>query len=204
MGEISGCSSVAVIGAGAAGTLVAAQIAAQATARRASTGSQQHLHIMLVDPTAEWGTGVAYSTRDPRHRLNVSAGRISAWPDREDHFLQWLAEHHPEYAEPATFAPRMLYRDYLQAVLADSLEAAGPAVRLERVTDQVTGLVPLGRRWRVRVGQDTTRYVDAVVLALGSGRPDDGWAPDQPAALTALRERPLGARRAGPAGRARR
>ncbi len=37
--------------------------------------------------------------------------------------------------------------------------------------------MPLGRRWRVQVGRDRTRYVDAVVLALGSGTPDDGWAP---------------------------
>jgi uncharacterized NAD(P)/FAD-binding protein YdhS/tetratricopeptide (TPR) repeat protein len=168
MGQISGCSSVAVVGAGAAGTLVAAQLAAQAA---------QPLEIVLVDPSPRTGEGVAYSTRDPRHRLNVSAGRISAWPDRPDHFLDWLAAHHPEYADPAAFAPRLLYGDYLRDVLAESLAAAGGSVRVVRVEDRVTGLVPLGRRWRIRVGQDGTRYVDAVVLALGSGPPDDSWAP---------------------------
>ena len=171
MGEISGCCSIAVVGAGAAGTLVAAQLAVQAGQR------QQPLEIVLIDPRPRTGEGVAYSTTDPRHRLNVSAGRISAWPDQEDHFLQWLRVHAPEYAEPAAFAPRMLYGDYLRDVLDESLATAGDSVRLERVVDEVTGLVPLGRRWRVRVGQDGTRYVDAVVLALGSGQPDDGWAP---------------------------
>ncbi len=171
MGEISGCCSIAVVGAGAAGTLVAAQLAVQAGQR------QQPLEIVLIDPRPHTGEGVAYSTTDPRHRLNVSAGRISAWPDQEDHFLKWLRVHAPEYAEPAAFAPRMLYGDYLRDVLDESLTTAGDSVRLERVVDEVTGLVPLGRRWRVRVGQDGTRYVDAVVLALGSGQPDDGWAP---------------------------
>jgi uncharacterized NAD(P)/FAD-binding protein YdhS len=178
MGQISGCNSVAVVGAGAAGTLVAAQLAAQAGEGRGRTGrTGQPLEIVLVDPSPRTGDGVAYATRDPRHRLNVSAGRISAWPDRADHFLHWLAQNHPEYADPAAFAPRMLYGDYLRDVLAESLAAAGDSVRLVRVEDRVTGLVPLGRRWRIRVGQDGTRYVDAVVLALGSGPPDDGWAP---------------------------
>src|SRR6185437_6054655 len=82
-----------------------------------------------------------------------------------------------EYADPAAFAPRMLYGAYLRDVLDQSLAAAQGAVRLERELEQVTGLVPLGRRWRVQVGPDRSRYVDAVVLAVGSGTPDDGWAP---------------------------
>ena len=172
MGEISGCCSIAVVGAGAAGTLVAAQLAVQAGQR------EQPLEIVLIDPRPTPATASPTRPRDPRHRLNVSAGRISAWPDQDDHFLQWLRVHAPEYAEPAAFAPRMLYGDYLRDVLDESLAAAGelgPA--RARHCDEVTGLVPLGRRWRVRVGQDSTRYVDAVVLAVGSGTPDDGWAP---------------------------
>src|SRR4051812_37211856 len=168
----SGCSSVAIVGAGAAGTLTAAQLAVQASA----TG--QRLDLVLVDPRQETGQGVAYSTTDPRHRLNVSAGRISAWPDRPDHFLDWLTTHAPEFAQPATFAPRTLYGQYLRAVLDEALADAGDAVTLDRVHDSVTGLVPLGRRWRLRVGADHTRYVDAVVLAIGSGSPDDRWAPE--------------------------
>jgi uncharacterized NAD(P)/FAD-binding protein YdhS/tetratricopeptide (TPR) repeat protein len=169
--KVTGWSSVAVVGAGAAGTLAAAQLAAQAAERA------QQLEIVLYDPHPRTGEGVAYSTRDPRHRLNVSAGRISAWPDRDDHFLRWLSVHAPEYAEPAAFAPRMLYGAYLRDVLDETVAAAQGSVRLERELDQVTGLVPLGRRWRVQVGSDRTRYVDAVVLAVGSGTPDDGWAP---------------------------
>jgi uncharacterized NAD(P)/FAD-binding protein YdhS/tetratricopeptide (TPR) repeat protein len=166
-------NSVAIVGAGAAGTLVAAQLARQAAA------GPHPLQMVLFDPQARTADGVAYSTRDPRHRLNVSAGRISAWPDREDDFLRWLTRHAPEHAYPAAFAPRMLYGDYLRDVLDESVAAADGSVTLERETHEVTGLVPLGRRWRVQVGRDRTRYVDAVVLALGSGTPDDRWAPQE-------------------------
>jgi uncharacterized NAD(P)/FAD-binding protein YdhS/tetratricopeptide (TPR) repeat protein len=173
MGDVSGCCSVAVVGAGAAGTLTAAQLTVQATA------AGLPLEIVLIDPRPETGQGVAYSTTDARHRLNVSAGRISAWPDRPDHFLQWLSVHAAEDAEPATFAPRMLYGRYLRDVLGEALATADGLVRLVRVDGLVTGLVPLGRRWRVRVGRDQTRYVDSVVLAVGSGAPDDRWAPPE-------------------------
>lgn len=171
MGRATGCSSVAIVGAGAAGTLTAAQLARQAVA----TG--RPLHLLLVDPQPDTGRGVAYSTHDPRHRLNVSAGRISAWPDRPDDFVEWLEHHAHEYADPATFAPRGLFGSYLRDTLDQALGGADGLVTLERVHDTVTGLVPLGRRWRVRVGADSTRYVDAVVLAIGSGAADDGWAP---------------------------
>jgi uncharacterized NAD(P)/FAD-binding protein YdhS len=171
MTDQSGCCNVAVVGAGAAGTLAAAQLAAQAV------GANRQLEILLVDPSPGTGLGVAYSTTDPRHRLNVSAGRISAWPDRPDHFLDWLRDNAPEHATPAAFAPRMLFGRYLGDVLTDALSEAGDLVSLERVTGRVTGLVPLGRRWRLRVGPDDTRYVDSVVLAVGSGTPDDTWAP---------------------------
>jgi uncharacterized NAD(P)/FAD-binding protein YdhS len=171
MRKVSGCSSVAIVGAGAAGTLTAAQLAVQ------SADVGQPLEILLVDPRPTTGQGVAYSTTDPRHRLNVSAGRISAWPDRPDHFLDWLGVHAPEHAQPAAFAPRMLYGRYLRDVLDESITATDGLVRVERVEDRITGLVPLGRRWRVRVGADQTRYVDSVVLAVGSGEPDDRWAP---------------------------
>lgn len=171
MAKPGGCTSVAVVGAGAAGTLTATQLAIQAVA------DERPLEILLVDPHPETGQGVAYSTQDPRHRLNVSAGRISAWPDRPDDFVGWLRAHAPEYADPATFAPRMLYGAYLRNTLDQALAAADGLVAFERLHEDVTGLVPLGRRWRVRIGADTTRYVDAAVLAIGSGPADDGWTP---------------------------
>jgi uncharacterized NAD(P)/FAD-binding protein YdhS len=171
MGTPPGCTSVAIVGAGAAGTLTATQLAVQAVA------DERALEILLVDPHHETGQGVAYSTKDARHRLNVSAGRISAWPDRPDDFVQWLHMHASEYADPATFAPRMLFGSYLRGTLDQALAAADGLVTLDRVHEQVTGLVRLGRRWRVRIGADTTRYVDAAVLAIGSGPAGEAWAP---------------------------
>ena len=72
---------IGIVGGGAAGTLVALQCL-----RQASTP----LRIALFEP----GTpclGVAYATDRPEHLLNVPSGRMSAFPDRADDFLDWLA-----------------------------------------------------------------------------------------------------------------
>ena len=57
--------SVIVVGAGAAGTLVAIHLAR--TARRRSLG----LDVTLIDPADRWGRGVAFGTGDDQHLLNV-------------------------------------------------------------------------------------------------------------------------------------
>src|SRR6476646_3974312 len=79
-------TTVAVIGGGASGTLAAAHLARLA-GRRWPT-----VQLLLVDP-APPGEGVAYSTPDPRHRLNVPASGMSAWPDDPEHFLRWVRRH---------------------------------------------------------------------------------------------------------------
>ena len=61
--------TVAVIGAGASGTLTARHLLDRGAV------------VWLVDPAAETGRGVAYRTQDRRHRLNVCAGRMNALPD---------------------------------------------------------------------------------------------------------------------------
>src|SRR4051794_7208929 len=76
---------VAVVGAGAAGSLVAIHLAD----RLARTGAAP-FDLLLVDPDARLGRGVAYSTADPRHLLNVPAQGMSALPGRPTHFLDWV------------------------------------------------------------------------------------------------------------------
>ncbi|MGW6918024.1 FAD/NAD(P)-binding protein [Kitasatospora sp. NPDC054939] len=167
---------IGIIGAGAAGTLAAARLLREAKRRGLP------VDVDLVDPSEHTGRGLAFGTRDPRHLLNVPAGRMSAHPEEPDHFVRWLAG----AAGPADYVPRMRYGDYLADVLA---EAPGRYGRLHRVRDRVVGLTgrgPTGTAGpgtggpvRLALASGAVLTVDAVVLAVGHLPPDLRWAPPE-------------------------
>jgi hypothetical protein len=126
------CPTVAVVGAGAAGTLTAAHLA------RAATEAHRNLELLLVDPRPSTGAGTAYSTRDTRHRLNVRAGGMSAWSDDADHFVRWLRTERDPATGPTDFVPRADYGAYLAAVLDDAVAQSGGRVRLDRRYERAT------------------------------------------------------------------
>ena len=99
---------IAIVGGGVSGGLTAYHLAGRGTAAR----------VVVVDPRAELGLGLAYSTPSLRHLLNVPAGKISALPDDAGHFLRWLRGHHDAAATGETFAPRAVFGRYVHSLLA--------------------------------------------------------------------------------------
>lgn len=161
--------TVAVLGAGASGTLAASQLA------RAAGRAGRRVDIVLIDPDGP-GRGLAYSTTDLRHRLNVPAGSMSALPDEPGHFVAWLRRTVDVDFDEDGFAPRWHYGRYLAEVLAECA-AAAPRVRLEHLRLRATDVRRHGRRIRVTLSDGTYRPADAVVLALGHSEPSSNWAP---------------------------
>ena len=83
-----------IVGGGFSGAMLAARLAERG---RAS---------VLIDRSGGFGLGVAYSTPFPGHLLNVRSARMSAVEGRPGDFVDWLAAHAPERADPQGFAPR--------------------------------------------------------------------------------------------------
>ena len=73
---------IAIVGGGATGVLAALHLA-----RKLPVGMAE---ILVIEPTTRLGRGLAYSTSDPRHLLNVRVANMSAFADRPYHLLEWL------------------------------------------------------------------------------------------------------------------
>ena len=164
--------TVAVVGAGAAGTLTAVRLLREAL---------EPVHVLLVDPDLTTGRGVAYSTPDTRHLLNVPASGMSAYAEEPDHLVRWLRGSVAPDAQPHDFVPRAWYGAYLATLLARAAEDAGG--RLTRVHDRVTRIEQCEGGLLLGTASGDPIEAEAVVLAVGT-RPAATWAPDE------LRESP--------------
>ncbi|REK84304.1 hypothetical protein DY245_43625 [Streptomyces inhibens] len=161
---------IAVVGAGASGTLTAAQLLRRAAALQAD------LEVWLVDPAPTTGDGVAYATTAAHHLLNVPAGRMSAYPDAPHHFVRWLARRAPGAHTGDDYVPRALYGEYLADVLATAVSGPGPG-HLHRVHERVVGARRTDHGVTLTLGSGKALPADAAVLALGNPPPCNVWVP---------------------------
>lgn len=159
-------TTVVILGAGFSGSLVAAHLLK--TANRPLT-------IKLVERRPQAGQGVAYSTTNPRHLLNVSAGKMSAFPDEPGHLLRWLnynrsalAGSFPNGFDASSFIPRAVFGLYIQSILEEAEASAPSTVRLERVSDEAVGIVPQEQGVQVALAGGQSIAADRLVLALGN------------------------------------
>ncbi|MEJ1931680.1 FAD/NAD(P)-binding protein [Nostoc sp. NIES-2111] len=152
-------ASIAIIGGGFSGSLVAANLL-----RNAATS----ISIKLIERSAEIGRGVAYGTKFDGHLLNVPAGKMSAFPDEPDHFLHWLHSNGYQHMTAATFAPRKVYGDYIQAILREAEANAPDDVRLERILDEAIAIETTSRSTKLYLSSGRCLYAQKAVLALGN------------------------------------
>jgi len=156
---------IIILGGGAAGTLVATHLARQAA---------HNIKIDIVEPRPRLGEGVAYSTTEEQHLLNVPAVGMSAFADDASHFTRWA------HVNDDSFVPRREYATYLREVLTAQVDA-NPRVTLRHIRHPARRITtsPLG------VTTDAVEVVgDALVIALGNSAPT---CPDWVHALDASR-----------------
>src|SRR5580700_6153326 len=147
-------TTIAIIGGGVSGTLTALHLVRQGTPAR----------VILIDRRPGFGLGLAYSTPSFRHLLNVPAGKISALPDQPDHFLTWLRENHDPAATEKTFAPRAVFGQYIQSLLASTSPIEQEVATVVDVRQQDSGAV-------LTLDNGCELRADLIVLATGNFDP---------------------------------
>ena len=167
---------VGIVGGGFSGTLVLANLIEQADCA---------FTVDLFEPERAPGTGVAYSTTETVHLLNVWAERMGAFAGQPDGFYRWLQSEPGQAAtnqlgltttlKADSYAPRQLYGRYLRQVFAETLQQAkakGITVHLHQAT--VTDVQPTAQPDQCLIltaaaqNRQDQIAVDALVLATGN------------------------------------
>lgn len=161
---------ITIIGGGASGTLLAANLLRAA--------GEELIEINLVEKKPAIGRGVAYSTPDDIHLLNVPAARMTAYPDDPDHFLRWLGGRGYEYG-PASFVPRKIFGEYLNDVVRSSLETKHEKVRLNVFEDDAVDIKLEENKAQVILASGEFLHSEKVVLAFGNFLPPDPTVRDR-------------------------
>ncbi|MDB5986205.1 MAG: beta-lactamase domain protein [Nevskia sp.] len=158
--------TIAIIGGGFSGSLVAVQLL-----RRA----ERPLRIVLIERDDLPGRGIAYRDQPECHLLNVRAEAMSAFADDPDHFLNWLNSHYsPCHPVGITeYLPRRIYGAYVESLIAEAQQHARRGVSLEIRIDEVIGLRLSAEAASLRLRSNSRLRADRVVLACGNPGPAD-------------------------------
>lgn len=128
---------IAIVGGGASGILLLLHLVRQAS---------HPVKIVLFNKGYPLVEGVAYSTHDKSHLLNVRAGRMSAYPDDPSHFVNWLSVHEDYVSERENenlndlFIPRYLYGQYLKETYQKVTANLPVGFELKIIEDRVNGI----------------------------------------------------------------
>src|SRR3954462_3861529 len=136
---------VAIVGGGFSGTIMAAQLA------------RRGLRSMLIDGSGRIGRGVAYSTTEGAHLLNVRAEGMSAWAGEPDHFVRRFEA---EGGDSRGFAERQLFGRYL----GDILDEAVASGKTEVVHAAAVSAKREDGGWQVAFDDGSTISADALAL----------------------------------------
>ena len=120
--------------------------------------------LALIGNQARPARGVAYETPFKANLLNVAAGNMSAFPDDMGHFLHWLEKHLPG-STAATYAPRVLYGDYLADIFDETLNTSD---QVDYFPAMAISLTRKENSWAIHFSDDSFIEARSVVLALGN------------------------------------
>lgn len=122
--------------------------------------------ITVIERDPPGMLGPAYSTNKHFHLLNVPACKMSAFPDKENDFTDWLNKMGYSF-QARDFVPRKIFRTYIQYTLQKTLaHSTHRGIRCRFLHDMVTDIDHTQRYLLLSSGM-RLRF-DKVILATGN------------------------------------
>ncbi|MGG7036802.1 MAG: FAD/NAD(P)-binding protein [Flavobacterium sp.] len=160
--------TIGIIGAGFTGTMTAVQLIKK---------SNNPCEIIIINESETLNKGFAYNPYSDKHLLNVIAGKMSAFPEEPNHFIDWVMER-PEFKNKDrelisnSFLPRKIFGEYIVTIWENYLHIAKSknivitvidsfVVDLEKKTDII----------QLHLSNDTKLKIDYCVITTGNHIP---------------------------------
>ncbi len=176
---------IVIVGGGFSGATVALNLLHKLAGSPAPRPS-----ITLIEPRKLLGGGVAYSSTDPAHRLNVPAARMLVLCETPGAFEDWFKssgalEQDPQAAleDGRIYPRRAVFGQYLDLLLREAAGAPG-AVAFRHIRSQAVSACEAGEGFVVTTADGEA--IDAGVLVLAVSHP----LPAVPKPLAAIASEP--------------
>lgn len=170
--------------------IVGGGLAGAATAFHALRGLRDTpARVTVIEPRPVLGAGLAYSTDNPDHRVNVAAARMWLDPDEPLAFDRWFHESGRALADPEALLPdgrayprRSAFGDHVDAALRREA-AQHPDGSFRHIRARAEQIERRADHFRINLDNGTTLSADLVVLAPGHPLPSrPNWANTEIAA----------------------
>jgi uncharacterized NAD(P)/FAD-binding protein YdhS len=160
---------IAIIGGGFAGAVAALHILRQS--------GDHPVSLDVIEPRPIIGGGLAYSSPEPEHRINVAAARMTPLPDDLEHFDRWFRAS-PHAAEDPTaiiadgraYPRRGVFGRYVDGLVRDAAQNS-PGVVFRHVQQQARQIQVLPDDYRITLANGDLVEADLVILATGHSTP---------------------------------
>ena len=153
--------TIGIVGGGFTGGAVALHLAR-------AIGKRHGVEIVVFEPRALLGAGLAYDTTESVHRINVPAGRMSLFAKEPDHFINWVTERDALRDDSDAFdrggvpyPRRQLFGQYVAAHIEPWIGKGA----IRHVRSRVVDVVRDARGWTVVDDAGVRTDVDLLVLA---------------------------------------
>lgn len=166
---------IGIIGGGFTGTMTVAQLIDKLTAP---------CEIILINEKETLNKGIAFNPYSDKHLLNVVADRMSAYPDKPTHFLDWVMQRENFKGKDRTlivnsFLPRCLYGEYLCDIWATKAKIVeSKQIKLSVIDNFVTDLDVSDSCVTLVLDDNSSFNVDYCVIATGNHPPKNPLIKD--------------------------